>query len=178
MCIRDRLNLRETLQGLTVRNLQECYNDAIYYRDEMRQLFITGRVTLRQRTLADKYFWAIINRIAEEKDKLKHMPKELALSLIHIYLDLGGGLAVDYDGSHTNYVSSRNYSIDEYCTCLLYTSRAGSGPVRHRPVRRGHPQGRRRHHEARQRRLQAAHGRSLLEGTAGQVSRRQVRPTP
>ena len=44
----------------------------------MRQLFITGRVTLRQRTLADKYFWAIINRIAEEKEKLKHTPKELA----------------------------------------------------------------------------------------------------
>ena len=63
------VNLREVLQGLSVRNLQECYNDAVYYRDEMRQLFITGRVTLRQRTLADKYFWAIINRIAEEKEK-------------------------------------------------------------------------------------------------------------
>lgn len=72
------VNLREVLQGLSVRNLQECYNDAVYYRDEMRQLFITGRVTLRQRTLADKYFWAIINRIAEEKEKLKHTPKELA----------------------------------------------------------------------------------------------------
>ena len=42
------VNLREVLQGLSVRNLQECYNDAVYYRDEMRQLFITGRVTLRQ----------------------------------------------------------------------------------------------------------------------------------
>ena len=72
------VNLREVLQGLSVRNLQECYNDAVYYRDEMRQLFITGRVTLRQRTLADKFFWAIINRISEEKEKLKHTPKELA----------------------------------------------------------------------------------------------------
>ena len=35
------VNLREVLQGLSVRNLQECYNDAVYYRDEMRQLFIT-----------------------------------------------------------------------------------------------------------------------------------------
>ena len=35
------------------------------------------------------------------------------------YLDLGGGLAVDYDGSHTNYVSSRNYSMDEYCTDVV-----------------------------------------------------------
>ncbi len=31
------------------------------------------------------------------------------------YLDLGGGLAVDYDGSHSNTPSSRNYSIEEYC---------------------------------------------------------------
>ncbi len=31
------------------------------------------------------------------------------------YLDLGGGLAVDYDGSNTNTLSSRNYSMDEYC---------------------------------------------------------------
>ena len=27
--------------------------------------------------------------------------------------------AVDYDGSHTNYVSSRNYSMDEYCTDVV-----------------------------------------------------------
>jgi len=31
------------------------------------------------------------------------------------YLDLGGGLAVDYDGSKTNSQSSRNYSMEEYC---------------------------------------------------------------
>ena len=30
------------------------------------------------------------------------------------FLDLGGGLAVDYDGSQTNYDYSKNYSLDEY----------------------------------------------------------------
>jgi arginine decarboxylase len=35
------------------------------------------------------------------------------------YLDLGGGLAVDYDGSNTNTLSSRNYSIDEYCSDIV-----------------------------------------------------------
>lgn len=70
-------NLSETLQALSVRNLQECYNDALYYYDEMRQLFITGRVTLRERTVAERFFWAIIQRIAEESTKLKHMPKDL-----------------------------------------------------------------------------------------------------
>jgi len=70
-------NLRETLAALSLRKLQECYNDAIYYYDEMRQLFITGRVTLRQRTLAEHFFWAIMRGIAQEKGKLKQVPKEL-----------------------------------------------------------------------------------------------------
>jgi arginine decarboxylase-like protein len=30
------------------------------------------------------------------------------------YFDLGGGLAIDYDGSQTNYMHSKNYSLDEY----------------------------------------------------------------
>lgn len=35
------------------------------------------------------------------------------------YLDLGGGLAVDYDGTNTNYHSSRNYSLEEYCQDIV-----------------------------------------------------------
>ncbi|MBN2451772.1 MAG: biosynthetic arginine decarboxylase [Lentisphaeria bacterium] len=35
------------------------------------------------------------------------------------YLDIGGGLAVDYDGSHTNFGSSRNYTIGEYCSDVV-----------------------------------------------------------
>ena len=36
-------------------------------------------------------------------------------------LDIGGGMAVDYDGSHTNFHSSCNYSIPEYCTDIIET---------------------------------------------------------
>ncbi|MBE6442380.1 MAG: biosynthetic arginine decarboxylase [Desulfovibrio desulfuricans] len=82
------LNLRETLAGISLRNLQECYNDAVYYRDEMRQLFSTGRVTLRQRTQAERFFWAIIMRIAQEKTRLKAVPRDLEdidVSLADIY---------------------------------------------------------------------------------------------
>ncbi len=71
-------NLKETLDSLSMRKMQECYNDAIYYRDEMRQLFVTGRVTLRERTMAERYFGAIMRRIAQEKNKLKHIPKDFA----------------------------------------------------------------------------------------------------
>ncbi len=34
-------------------------------------------------------------------------------------LDVGGGLAIDYDGSHTNFPSSRNYTLTEYCADII-----------------------------------------------------------
>lgn len=70
-------NLKETLQNINPRNLQESYNDAIYYYDEMRQLFIAGRVTLRQRTIAERFFWAIMRVLSEEKNRVKYIPREL-----------------------------------------------------------------------------------------------------
>ncbi len=36
------------------------------------------------------------------------------------YLDVGGGLGVDYDGSRTSYDSSTNYSLQEYCNDVVY----------------------------------------------------------
>ena len=36
------------------------------------------------------------------------------------YLDCGGGLGVDYDGTHTTVDSSMNYNLREYCNGLVY----------------------------------------------------------
>jgi arginine decarboxylase len=36
------------------------------------------------------------------------------------YLDVGGGLGVDYDGSQTNFESSSNYSLQEYANDVVY----------------------------------------------------------
>ncbi|WP_066854179.1 biosynthetic arginine decarboxylase [Halodesulfovibrio spirochaetisodalis] len=70
-------NMYEAYKSLTLRNLQEAYNDALFYRDEVRRMFLDGRVNLRQRTLADNLFWAITKAVAKLKDKLKIVPKEL-----------------------------------------------------------------------------------------------------
>ena len=35
------------------------------------------------------------------------------------YFDVGGGLAVDYDGSKTNFPSSANYTIEEYASDII-----------------------------------------------------------
>ena len=36
------------------------------------------------------------------------------------YLDLGGGIGVDYDGSRTSYPSSANYTLDEYASQVVF----------------------------------------------------------
>ena len=36
------------------------------------------------------------------------------------YIDVGGGLGVDYDGSQTNFESSMNYTLDEYANDVVY----------------------------------------------------------
>jgi len=47
--------------------------------------------------------------------KLKKMGHELG------YIDVGGGLAVDYDGSRTTFDSSANYSHEEYARDIVYS---------------------------------------------------------
>ncbi len=71
------LNLYEVLKNLSLKNIQECYNDALYYRDELRDMFKHGRISLRERALSEKIFWNIIHQIVKEKQKLKHVPPEL-----------------------------------------------------------------------------------------------------
>ena len=60
-------SLLDTLKYVSPRTIQECFNDALYYRDEVRQKFKHGDISLRERSLAEMIFWNIINAIAREK---------------------------------------------------------------------------------------------------------------
>jgi arginine decarboxylase len=70
-------NLKEALSTLTLKNLQECYNDALYYRDEIRQLFKHGNLSLRERAVGENIFWHVLKRIAVDLKKMKKIPPEL-----------------------------------------------------------------------------------------------------
>jgi len=70
--------MMETLQKLTIRNLQESYNDILFYRDEARNLFHHGKINLRKRSLAEQIFWTTITEIARLSKELKHVTPELA----------------------------------------------------------------------------------------------------
>lgn len=81
-------NLLEVYTSLSLKNLQECYNDAIYYRDQVRQFFRLGQCNLRQRAVSDTIFWAVIRSIAEKLPELKNPPsalKDVDLALASIY---------------------------------------------------------------------------------------------
>lgn len=41
------------------------------------------------------------------------------------FIDVGGGLAVDYDGSRTNFHSSANYSLQEYANDVVFAIQQG-----------------------------------------------------
>ncbi len=70
-------NLWHVRKSMTLKNTQECYNDAIYYREEIREQFKVGSITLRQRALADNIFIEIIQKIASSIDRMKRVPRAL-----------------------------------------------------------------------------------------------------
>ncbi len=70
-------NLYGIYNGLTPKNLQESYHDAVFYRDEIRDQFEHGLVSLRHRALAEKIFWSVVVRVAESSGDRKHVPEEL-----------------------------------------------------------------------------------------------------
>ena len=62
-----------------------------------------------------------IRRVKEAVGELAHVYAELTrLGAGLEYIDVGGGLAVDYDGSRTNFESSMNYSLQEYASDVVY----------------------------------------------------------
>lgn len=57
--------------------LQENYNDAIHYRDELREHFRRGQVSLRERAEGENVFLTIMQRIAQILPTLERIPQEL-----------------------------------------------------------------------------------------------------
>ncbi|NLB56442.1 MAG: biosynthetic arginine decarboxylase [Lentisphaerae bacterium] len=70
-------NLIEVRENLSQKNFQECYHDAVYYRDEIRSLFQHGRLSLRDKAYSEDLFWEIVNGISEHIKDRKYVPDEL-----------------------------------------------------------------------------------------------------
>ncbi len=62
-----------------------------------------------------------IRRVKDAINELAHVYAELSnLGAGLRYIDVGGGLGVDYDGSGTNFPSSMNYTVNEYASDVVY----------------------------------------------------------
>jgi arginine decarboxylase len=65
-----------------------------------------------------------ISSIRSVKDGLREAA-QVYVNLVEMgaplgYLDVGGGLGVDYDGSQTNFTSSLNYTLQEYANDIVF----------------------------------------------------------
>ena len=71
------VNLFSVLDYVNVDNLQECYNDALYYRDEIRELFHHGQASLRERALAENVTLAVLEKISNLLPQARRVSQEL-----------------------------------------------------------------------------------------------------
>lgn len=114
--------LVEVGEILNAKNAQECYHDAVAYRDEMRSLFNQGAVTLRDRAMAERLFWNIIKRIADEVRGRKYVPEELE--------DLETAIADVYFGNFSLFQSLPDSWAIEQLFPIMPVNRLNEAPTR------------------------------------------------
>ncbi len=80
--------MRDIYSYLTPARAQECYNDAHFHRQEVRELFKRGQINLRTRSVADNLFLDILHKISALLDQMERIPSDLEglkTSLADIY---------------------------------------------------------------------------------------------
>ncbi|UWZ79949.1 biosynthetic arginine decarboxylase [Geoalkalibacter halelectricus] len=70
-------SLYSVLERFKPAKIQQSYNNTIYYRDEIRELFKRGQISLRSRALAENLVLEIFRRIVVALDQADETPPEL-----------------------------------------------------------------------------------------------------
>ncbi|MGL6162134.1 biosynthetic arginine decarboxylase [Microbulbifer sp.] len=70
-------NLQDAVNSVSAKNLQESYNDTLYYRDEVRALYLHGQVSLRERANAENLFLQGAQKIRALLDEAEEVPVDL-----------------------------------------------------------------------------------------------------
>ena len=78
-------NLMSTYNMVSIKHIQECCNDALFYRSQARQLFKHGQISIRERALAESIVQHILIRISELSKEMEHIPKDVLKSNKQIY---------------------------------------------------------------------------------------------
>ena len=99
-------SLAEVATNLSQKKIQESYHDAMYYRDELRQLFKHGNISLRERAYAEAIFWGTMQQICDKLDSLKYVPDD--------FVDLKSAMASVYYGNFSLFQSlPDSWAIDQ-----------------------------------------------------------------
>jgi arginine decarboxylase len=70
-------NIHHTARSVSAKNLQECFHDAIFYRDEIRTLFRHGSIGIRERAAVEEVFWYTMHIIRDKMGQLRQPPRDL-----------------------------------------------------------------------------------------------------
>jgi arginine decarboxylase len=70
-------DLWEAYSTVSERRLLECYHDALQARDEALSLFSVGYLSLRDRALVERLFWATCAKIRDKCREMASIPEEL-----------------------------------------------------------------------------------------------------
>lgn len=116
-------NLFSLQQSITRKNLQEWYNDASYYIEEIRTLFRHGAIPLRQRALAEDIFRQLTENISSTLSLLRDVPDELQ--------DLPTIIADTYYGNFSVFQSLPDAWAIEQLFPIMPIHRLDEEPLRH-----------------------------------------------
>ena len=90
--------------------------------DIVRQLQDAGRIDMLK--LLHSHIGSQLTDIKRIKNAMKEAARTYAkirqMGIPIDYLDVGGGMAVDYDGSRTSFESSANYNAQEFANDVIY----------------------------------------------------------
>ncbi len=70
-------HLQRVLDKLDQKNIQESYNDAIFFRDEMRELFHHGQISLREKAISENFYLQIVEKILRLKPYSNQLSTEM-----------------------------------------------------------------------------------------------------
>jgi arginine decarboxylase len=71
-------NMAEIYEGVTAKNVQESYNDAVQLREEGMTFFNVGQLSLAERARVEEFFWRTCEKILRVTRQLPYVPEDLA----------------------------------------------------------------------------------------------------
>ncbi len=117
-------DLSEVWSGVSRKNVQEAYHDALQLKEEAASLFSLGYLDLRGRARVERMFWDCCEKILRIVRELPHIPEDLE--------DLEKGLADTYYGNFSVFQSAPDHWAVKQLFPVMPIHR-----LNERPTRRG-----------------------------------------